>query len=138
MLALSVDEATAFFAPDGDALHRRQEDRPLLKSTSASATWCIGQPLNTLSGGESQRLKLATQMGEKGDVYIWTSRRPAPGRCRPALRLRTGSSTTVSVIVIEHHQADGARRLDHRPRPGRQVDGRLRRTPAELAAQRRR
>src|SRR5918995_214317 len=30
----------------------------------------LGQPLTTLSGGERQRLKLATQMGDKGDVYI--------------------------------------------------------------------
>ncbi len=30
----------------------------------------LGQPLSTLSGGERQRIKLAIQMGEKGDVYV--------------------------------------------------------------------
>ena len=30
----------------------------------------VGQPLTTLSGGERQRLKLATFMGQKGEVYV--------------------------------------------------------------------
>ena len=30
----------------------------------------LGQPLTTLSGGERQRLKLAAQMGEKGDAHV--------------------------------------------------------------------
>jgi excinuclease ABC subunit A len=58
ILALSVREALEFFADHDDILRRL---RPL--ADVGLDYLSLGQPLNTLSGGESQRLKLAAAMG---------------------------------------------------------------------------
>ncbi|MCA9877008.1 MAG: excinuclease ABC subunit UvrA, partial [Thermomicrobiales bacterium] len=69
VLAMPVTEALEFFSegesrvPAARTILTRLEDVGL-------GYLSLGQPLTTLSGGERQRLKLANQMGDKGDIYI--------------------------------------------------------------------
>src|SRR3954464_2818363 len=69
VLAMSVTEAEEFFGA-GDA--RTPAAHTILQRLADGGLGYIslGQPLTTLSGGERQRLKLASQMGEKDDVYV--------------------------------------------------------------------
>ena len=119
---MSVTEAPEFFGsgpakiPAAHAILSRMADVGLGYLT-------LGQPLTTLSGGERQRLKLAIQMATKGGIYVLDE--PTSGlhladveqlldAARPAGGRRQ---------VGDRHRApprgDGARRLDHRPRPRR-------------------
>ena len=107
VLAMSVTEAREFFGagkartPAAHAILDRLADVGL-------GYVSLGQPLTTLSGGERQRLKLATQMGEKGDVYILDE--PTSGLHLADVEQLLGLLDRLvdsgkSVIIIEHHQA---------------------------------
>jgi excinuclease UvrABC ATPase subunit len=107
VLAMPVTEAEVFFA-DGEAATPAAH-KILTRLTDVGLGYVsLGQPLPTLSGGERQRLKLATHMGEKGDVYVLDE--PTSGLHLAdveqllALLDRLVDSGK-SVIVIEHHQA---------------------------------
>ncbi len=64
IMEMSVAEAVEFF--EAKDIQRQ------LKSmeTVGLGYLSLGQPLNTLSGGESQRLKLAKELNKKGNIYI--------------------------------------------------------------------
>ena len=107
VLAMPVTEAEEFFGtgeariPAAHAMLERLSDVGL-------GYLSLGQPLTTLSGGERQRLKLATHMGEKGDVYVLDE--PTTGLHLADVEQLLGLLNRLvdsgkSVIVVEHHQA---------------------------------
>jgi excinuclease UvrABC ATPase subunit len=66
----------------------------------------LGQPLSTLSGGEGQRLKIATELHKKGSVYVMDE--PTTGLHRSDIGLLMGIIDRLvdarnTVILIEHH-----------------------------------
>ena len=107
VLAMSVAEAEACFA-EGDAKLPAAHKILARLADVGLGYLTLGQPLNTLSGGERQWIKLANQMGEKGDVYVLdeptTGLHLADVENLLALLDRLVESGK-SVIVIEHHQA---------------------------------
>ena len=107
VLAMSVTEAEEFFGageariPAAHAILDRLADVGL-------GYLSLGQPLTTLSAGERQRVKLATQMAEKGGVYVLDE--PTTGLHLADVERLLGLIDRLvdsgkSVIVIEHHQA---------------------------------
>ena len=97
---MSIEEAAAFFteAPIAKIL------KGLVDVGLGYLT--LGQPLSTLSGGERQRLKLAAELGKKGNIYVLDE--PTTGLHMNDVdtliglfdRLVDAGST---VIVIEHN-----------------------------------
>ena len=106
VLAMSVTEAEAFFG-EGEA-RTPAAHKVLARLVDVGLGYLsLGQPLTTLSGGERQRLKLATQMGEKGEVYVLDE--PTTGLHLADVEQLLGLLDRLvdsgkSVIVIEHHQ----------------------------------
>ena len=107
VLAMPVAEASEFFGssaakvPAAHAILERLVDVGL-------SYLSLGQPLTTLSGGERQRLKLATHMGEKGNILVLDE--PTTGLHLADVEQLLGLldrlvNSGKSVIVIEHHQA---------------------------------
>jgi excinuclease ABC A subunit len=107
VLAMSANEAAGFFG-EGEA--RTPAAHTILDRLVdvGLGYLSLGQPLTTLSGGERQRLKLATQMGEPGEVYVLDE--PTTGLHLADVEQLLGLldrlvDAGTSVIVIEHHQA---------------------------------
>jgi excinuclease UvrABC ATPase subunit len=111
VLAMSVAEAAEFFAagdastPQAHAILERLADVGLGYLT-------LGQPLTTLSGGELQRLKLASQMTERrsGAPGVYILDEPTAGLHLADVEQLLGLLDRLvdsgkSVIVVEHHQA---------------------------------
>jgi excinuclease UvrABC ATPase subunit len=107
VLDLSVGEAEQFLGagearvPAAHAILQRMADVGL-------GYLRLGQPLTTLSGGERQRFKLATQMADKGSIYVLDE--PTSGLHLADVEQMLGLLDRLvdagkTVIVIEHHQA---------------------------------
>jgi excinuclease ABC subunit A len=104
VLEMTVDEALAFFE------HFPQAKRKLETLRDVGLGYiCLGQPAPTLSGGEAQRVKLASERSRHftgNTLYILDE--PTTGLSFPDIasllqvlhRLVEGGNT---VIVIEHH-----------------------------------
>ena len=65
LLEMTVNEATQFFAQIGE--QKSLSDRLDVLDEVGLGYLRLGQPLNTLSGGESQRLKLVRHLAENGE-----------------------------------------------------------------------
>ena len=107
VLAMPVTEAAEFFG-DGDAKVPAAHAILDRLADVGLGYLSLGQPLTTLSGGERQRLKLASQMGDKGDVYVLDE--PTSGLHLADVEQLLGLLDRLvdsgkSVVVIEHHQA---------------------------------
>ncbi|HYO00039.1 MAG TPA: excinuclease ABC subunit UvrA [Actinomycetota bacterium] len=106
VLAMPVTEAREFFA--GGEAHTPAAVTILDRLADVGLGYIsLGQPLTTLSGGERQRLKLASHMGEKGDIYVLDE--PTTGLHLADVDQLLGlldrlADSGKSVIVIEHHQ----------------------------------
>lgn len=109
VLDLTVSRAMDFFASD----KRVMKLLSLLEETGLGYLK-LGQTLSSLSGGESQRLKIATELKKKGNIYIMDE--PTTGLhmsdienfCGILDRLVDAGNT---VVVIEHN-VDVIRRAD--------------------------
>jgi excinuclease ABC A subunit len=72
-LAMTVTEALQFFEEGPGA--KAKKPGPLVKKLRAMRDvgigyLTLGQPLNTLSGGECQRIKLASELHKRGSIYV--------------------------------------------------------------------
>ncbi len=108
VLEMTVTDALTFFAPaDGPPARLAAIGRGLQLLADVGVGYLrLGQSLSTLSGGEAQRLKLASELTRSGNVYIMdeptTGLHPADIDRLLAIvdRLLAGGNT---VVVIEHN-----------------------------------
>lgn len=101
VLEMTVSESLDFFASEADIAKNLQ----ILERIGLEYI-TLGQPLNTLSGGEGQRLKLSQKLTQRGNTYVFDE--PTRGlhpkdteKIIKVLKLLAKSHNTV--IVIEHN-----------------------------------
>ena len=103
VLDMSVEEAVTFFSFVPGLAHKLQ----MLKDVGLSYIK-LGQPAPTLSGGEAQRIKLASELAKKGRDALYILDEPTTGLHfadleKLLLVLRKLVDHGNSVIVIEHN-----------------------------------
>jgi excinuclease UvrABC ATPase subunit len=101
ILELTVSEALDAFAGRGEIVRRLQA-----MSDVGLGYLALGQPLSTLSGGECQRIKLASELHRAGNVYVLdeptTGLHPSDVSHLLAMLERLVEAGN-SVIVVEHN-----------------------------------
>jgi excinuclease ABC subunit A len=96
LLELTVNEAIQFFAQIGE---EKNLSEPLKVLEEVGLGYLrLGQPLNTLSGGESQRLKLVRHLAETEDIEHPTSNIQRPTNGESAIR----NSKSAAPVNREH------------------------------------
>ncbi len=100
VLDMTVEEALAFFS--------EKKIRAVLQAMNDVGLGYLrlGQPLSTVSGGEGQRLKLATELHKQGSIYVMDE--PTSGLHLSDISLLMAIIDRLvdaqnSVILIEHH-----------------------------------
>lgn len=100
VLDMTAEEALDFF--------NEKKIKPVLQAMNdvGLSYLKLGQPLSTISGGEGQRLKLATELHKKASVYVMDE--PTTGLHRSDIGLLMGIIDRLvdlknTVILIEHH-----------------------------------
>ena len=108
VLEMTVDDAVAFFGEDAaNATCRRIVERLRPLQDVGLGYVKLGQPSTTLSGGEAQRLKLASEMGKAQHDTVFVFDEPTIGLHPLDVRTLLGVFRTLiengaTVIVIEH------------------------------------
>jgi len=100
VLDMTAEEALAFFT--------EKKVKAVLKAMNdvGLGYLTLGQPLSTVSGGEGQRLKLATELHEQGSIYVMDE--PTTGLHLSDISLLMNIIDRLvdaknTVILIEHH-----------------------------------
>ncbi|MDQ2830704.1 MAG: ATP-binding cassette domain-containing protein, partial [Chloroflexota bacterium] len=100
VLDMTVEEALTFFT--------EKKVRAVLQAMNDVGLGYLrlGQPLSTVSGGEGQRLKLATELHKQGSVYVMDE--PTTGLHLSDIGLLLGiidrlADAGNTVVLIEHH-----------------------------------
>ena len=100
VLDMTAEDALAFFS--------EKKIAPVLQAMNAVGLSYLklGQPLSTISGGEGQRLKLATELHKQGSVYVMDE--PTTGLHLSDIGLLMGIIDRLvdagnTVILIKHH-----------------------------------
>ena len=132
MLEATVDEAIEFLGGFGESRHaaRAAASLKLLQEVGLGYVR-LGQPINTLSGGESQRLKLVSHLAEKESPMADSRRRqahggqggsPIPGSALIRCSVEPLARKSCSVEPVARHSAHSADtttiELRHYPIPG--------------------